>query len=108
MASDLLPVEEALQRILAALVPLPAELVPVSQALGRVTAEPIRARRTQPPVAVSAMDGYAVRATDVATVPVTRAAVPEVDVAGGRVVVDPTQILTTEAGRKAKDGDAPS
>lgn len=68
---DLLPVEEALGRILAALSPLPAEMVPVSDALGRVTAEPIRARRTQPPMAVSAMDGYAVRAADVATVPVT-------------------------------------
>jgi 16S rRNA processing protein RimM len=44
----------------------------------------------------------------VATVPFTRAAVPEVDVAGGRVVVDPAQILTTEVGRKTKDGDAPS
>lgn len=71
MASDLLPVEEALERILAALTPLPAEMVPVSESLGRVTAEPIRARRTQPPVAVSAMDGYAVRAEDVATVPAT-------------------------------------
>ncbi len=83
MASDLLPVEEALQRILAALVPLPAELVPVSQALGRVTAEPIRARRTQPPVAVSAMDGYAVRATDVATVPVTLRRVGAAPAGGG-------------------------
>lgn len=71
MASDLLPVEEALARILAALTPVSAEMVPVSDALGRVTAEPIRARRTQPPMAVSAMDGYAVRAVDVAGVPAT-------------------------------------
>ena len=71
MASDLLAVDIALERILAALTVLPAEIVPVSDALGRVTAEPIRARRTQPPVAVSAMDGYAVRAVDVASVPAT-------------------------------------
>lgn len=71
MADDLLPVDAALDRILSALSTLPAELVPVSEALGRVTAEPIQARRTQPPTAVSAMDGYAVRAADVASVPAT-------------------------------------
>lgn len=71
MASDLLPVEDALQRILSALEPVSSEIVPVSEALGRVTAEPVLARRTQPPVPVSAMDGYAVRAADVAAVPAT-------------------------------------
>ena len=69
MASDLLPVEDALARILDAFSPLAAEVVPVSEALGRVSAEPIAARRTQPPMAVSAMDGYAVRSVDVAVVP---------------------------------------
>lgn len=83
MANDLLPVEEALERILSALAPLPAEFVPVSQALGRVAAEPIRARRTQPPVAVSAMDGYAVRAADVATVPATLRRVGAAPAGGG-------------------------
>ena len=67
----MIPVEEAKQRILAALAPLPAETVSVAQALGRVLAEDLTARVTQPPAAVSAMDGYAVRAEDVATVPVT-------------------------------------
>ena len=65
----LLPVDAALERILAPLRLMPAEEVPVSAAAGRVTASPVQARRTQPPVAVSAMDGYAVRARDVATVP---------------------------------------
>lgn len=83
MASDLLPVEDALEAILGALSPLAAEMVPVSDALGRVTAEPIRARRTQPPVAVSAMDGYAVRSADVATVPATLRRVGSAP-AGGR------------------------
>lgn len=83
MASDLLPVEDALDRILTALSPLPAEVVPISEALGRVTAEPILARRTQPPVAVSAMDGYAVRAADVATVPVTLRRVGSAPAGGG-------------------------
>lgn len=69
--SDLLPVDEARRRILAAVPLMASEMVALTDALGRVTAEPIRARRTQPPVAVSAMDGYAVRAADVAAVPAT-------------------------------------
>ncbi len=38
-------------------------------AAGRVIAEDVAARRTQPPFALSAMDGYAVRAADLAVVP---------------------------------------
>ncbi|MDF1793371.1 MAG: molybdopterin molybdotransferase MoeA [Thalassobaculaceae bacterium] len=71
MSDDLLPVADALTRILAAMTPMPAETVALTAALGRVTAEPITARRTQPPVDVSAMDGYAVRSEDVARVPAT-------------------------------------
>lgn len=62
----MIAVDEALRRILAALPVLPAETVGLGQALGRVLAEPVVARVTQPPSAVSAMDGYAVRAEDVA------------------------------------------
>jgi molybdopterin molybdotransferase len=65
----MIPVAEAQQRLIAMIAPLGAEQVPVSEALGRVLAEDVVARRTQPPWAVSAMDGYAVRAADVATVP---------------------------------------
>ena len=71
LSSCLLPVADALARILAAVPLMPGEEAPVSGALGRVTAEPVRARRTQPPVAMSAMDGYAVRAEDVGSVPAT-------------------------------------
>jgi molybdopterin molybdotransferase len=67
----MLSVEEARTRILAAITPMPAEQIGLSNGLGRVLAEDIASRRTQPPTAVSAMDGYAVRAEDVATVPVT-------------------------------------
>ena len=66
----MISVDEALDRILSAFAPLPAETVSVSQALGRVLAEDVVARVTQPPADVSAMDGYAVRAEDVASVPV--------------------------------------
>lgn len=65
----MLTVAEARARILAAFAPLGREQVSLENALGRVLAEPVTARVTQPPAAVSAMDGYAVRADDVATVP---------------------------------------
>ncbi|MHA1537518.1 MAG: molybdopterin molybdotransferase MoeA, partial [Alphaproteobacteria bacterium] len=60
---------EALARITGAFAPLAAEQVGLTNALGRVLAEDVVSRVTQPPVAVSAMDGYAVRAEDVAKVP---------------------------------------
>jgi molybdopterin molybdotransferase len=62
-------VEEALQRLLSLVEALPAEQISLADGLGRVLAEDLAARRTQPPFAVSAMDGYAVRAADVASVP---------------------------------------
>src|ERR1700733_1350046 len=65
----MISVEEALARLLAPLEALPAEQVSIADAVGRVLAEDVAARRTQPPFAVSAMDGYAVRAADVAAVP---------------------------------------
>src|SRR3954471_16089384 len=65
----MISVEEALRRLLAPLKPVAAEQVSVADGLGRVLAEDLVARRTQPPFAVSAMDGYAVRAADVASVP---------------------------------------
>jgi molybdopterin molybdotransferase len=66
----MISVEEALERILAGIGgPMPAEEVPLTQGLGRILAESVTAALTQPPLAVSAMDGYAVRAADVAQVP---------------------------------------
>jgi len=65
----MLSVEDAIQRIECAFAPLGSELVSLDQALGRVLAEPLEARLTQPPADVSAMDGYAVRAADVETLP---------------------------------------
>jgi molybdopterin molybdotransferase len=67
----MIPVEEAIQRIERAFSPLGAEMVSLDQGLGRVLAEPLEARLTQPPADVSAMDGYAVRAADVETLPTT-------------------------------------
>jgi molybdopterin molybdotransferase len=66
----LLPVDEALRLLLDGAVARPAERVALSDAAGRVLAAPLEALRTQPPFDASAMDGYAVRAADVASVPV--------------------------------------
>jgi molybdopterin molybdotransferase len=74
----LMPVAEALQRVLTDARPLPAESVPLDDALGRVLTEDVVALRTQPPAAVSAMDGYAVRASDVAHAPTTLKVIGEV------------------------------
>lgn len=67
----LLSVAEALSRVTRGLAPLEAERVALDKADGRVLAEDVAARLTQPPFDASAMDGYAVRAADVAAVPVT-------------------------------------
>lgn len=64
MAGDLLPIEDARARIIAALTPTAAETVPLADGAGRVLARPVTARLTQPPADVSAMDGYALRAAD--------------------------------------------
>src|SRR5262249_31774999 len=69
--NGLLPVAEARTRILAS-VPRdrPSEEVTLEHAASRTLARALAAKRTQPPKAVSAMDGYAVRACDVARLPV--------------------------------------
>ena len=73
-----MPVAEALQRVLAVASALPAETVALNDALGRVLNDDMAALRTQPPAAVSAMDGYAVRAADVGLAPVTLTLIGEV------------------------------
>ncbi|RVT94972.1 molybdopterin molybdenumtransferase MoeA [Sphingomonas crocodyli] len=47
--------------MLALASPLPVEQVSLIEAVGRYAAEPILARRTQPALPLSAMDGYAIR-----------------------------------------------
>jgi molybdopterin molybdotransferase len=79
----MISVEEALARLLAPLEPLPHEQISIAEGLGRVLAEDVAARRTQPPFAVSAMDGYAVRAEDVTTVPAELRIVAEVPAGAG-------------------------
>ncbi len=74
----MISVADAIARILVGVQPLPAELVPLGYGCGRVLAEDLASRHTQPPAAVSAMDGYAVRAADVAEVPTVLRIVAEI------------------------------
>ena len=74
----LMPVAEALARVLEHAGPLPAESAPLTEAHGRVLADDLVAQRTQPPADVSAMDGYAVRAADVAKTPARLRVIGEV------------------------------
>jgi molybdopterin molybdotransferase len=66
---SLLPVEEALKRLLDKAEPvMDSQTVPLMMANGRVLAKPLAARLTQPPFDASAMDGYAVKSEDVAAI----------------------------------------
>ncbi|MBV1885636.1 MAG: molybdopterin molybdotransferase MoeA [Parvibaculaceae bacterium] len=67
--SALLPVEDAIARLGSTISPLGVETMSLAQANGRVLAHNVVAQRTQPPFDNSAMDGYAVRAADITSVP---------------------------------------
>lgn len=86
MSGGLLSLDLARERILAGVEPLGTETVPVGAALGRILAEPLLARIDLPPFDNAAMDGYAVRATDIAAAteasPVRLAVVGEVRAGG--------------------------
>lgn len=59
-------VDEALDRLLSAFAPLSTERIPLDEAMGRTLAADVCADHSLPPFANSSMDGYAVRAADVA------------------------------------------
>lgn len=101
----LMPVDEALARVLADAAPLPTETIPVAAAHGRVLAEDLAALRTQPPASVSAMDGYAVRAADVAATPTRLRVIGEVP--AGRAfegTVGPREAVRIFTGGVVPDG----
>ncbi len=75
---ELITIDEALRLVLERVKPLEAERVPIERAFGRVLAEPAAAACDLPPFPSSAMDGYALRATDTAGAPVTLALVGRV------------------------------
>src|SRR5258707_6106138 len=79
-----MPVADALSAVLAGAEPLPEEMVALDAAHHRVLARDVAALRTQPPQAMSAMDGYAVRSADASQVAARLKVIGEV--AAGRPV----------------------
>src|SRR5690349_2987961 len=61
--------DEAIRLISAIARPLGTDRIPLSEASGAILAEPVRARIDAPRTDVSAMDGYALRESDLETLP---------------------------------------
>ena len=78
MSPVMISFEEALAIVLAEVTPLPAEDMALEEALGRVLAEDVASDRDLPPFDRAAMDGYALRAADVAAAPAALDVVGEV------------------------------
>lgn len=68
---SLIPLDEAIERVIANITPLGTEMVPLARSPGRILATPLSANINQPPFDASSMDGYAVRARDIVNVPAT-------------------------------------
>jgi molybdopterin molybdotransferase len=101
----MISVAEAQARILAAFQPLPGEMIGLTEGLGRVLASDVIARVTQPPVAISAMDGYAVRAADVVRVPAILHQVGEAPAGGAYAgTVRPGEAVRIFTGAPVPDG----
>jgi molybdopterin molybdotransferase len=74
----MIPVEKALEIVLAEAEPLPDEEAAFEDALSRVLAEDVLSDRDLPPFDRAAMDGYALRAADAARAPVALEVIGEV------------------------------
>lgn len=109
VARPLLSLEEARERMLAGLEPLPTEEVALEDAAGRVLADALTSKLTLPPFDNSAMDGFAVIAADVAAAskdaPVSLAVIGEA--AAGRrasVAVTPGNAVRILTGAPLPEG----
>ena len=101
----MLSVEEALERILRDVSPLPSETVSIAQAAGRALAEDAVSRVTQPPADVSAMDGYALRAEDTAVIPARLRLVGSAPAGGAEgMAVGPGEAVRIFTGGPLPDG----
>ena len=69
ISRPMLSVEEALAHVLAGLGRIESEIIPLEDGFNRFLAEGVAAHITQPPFDASAMDGYAVQASDLNEVP---------------------------------------
>ncbi len=110
VADGLLTVEAARAAILAEIAgPLGEETISIEAALGRVLARPVVAAITLPPWDNSAMDGYAIRADDVAgageTSPVRQAVIGEVPAGGvATLAVEHGSAIRIATGAPVPDG----
>lgn len=68
---EVIPLGDAQQRVLSAVAPLPEQVVACERAAGLVLSRDVVATENIPPFANTAVDGFAVRASDVANVPTT-------------------------------------
>jgi molybdopterin molybdotransferase len=102
------PLKDAQAEVLGVLSPLPAAQVAIGEAQGLVPATPVIASHPVPPFTNSAMDGYAVRADDVAGSPVDLIVLE--DVPAGRVasqrVVEGTAIKIMTGAALPEGADA--
>src|SRR5207237_903928 len=97
--------DDALARILAGVPPLPSVAVAILGALGLVLDEEVVADRDVPPFRNSAMDGYAVRARDVADAPASLRVIGEI--AAGRSptrTVGPGEAMRIMTGAPVPEG----
>src|SRR5450631_3249257 len=111
-AGDVLEsVAGAQQRLLASLSPLGPESVALGDALGRVLAETLHAGRDLPGFDNSAMDGYAVRAVDIAAasaaLPVALPVVGESRAGGQAPELTPGRAIRIMTGRRSRPGPIP-
>lgn len=79
----MISVKEAFQHVIDNVSPAPIENVPLKECLGRVLAEDAASRVSHPPVAVSSMDGYAVKSADTQNAPSVLKLVGESPAGGG-------------------------
>ena len=107
----MIPVEEALRRILGRTRRLPTETVTLGKARGRVLREDVFADRDLPPFDRSAVDGYAVRAACLANGgrlrvvdQVPAGAMPRVPVGPGEAAAVMTGAPVPEGGRLRDHG----
>ena len=103
--ATMIPVAEALEKILTGVMPLGPEQVGLRFASGRTLAQSLSASLTHPPFDASSMDGYAVRAGDVGKGPTTLAVIGES--AAGRPfggTVGPGQTVRIFTGAVVPDG----
>lgn len=103
--TPLLPVEDALAAILRGVTPTETEMVPIFACRNRVLAADLASLRTQPPFATSAMDGYAVRAQDIAS-PGARLKLVGTSAAGHRFAggISPGETVRIFTGAPLPDG----